>query len=118
MDAETLRQYLEYYEDLGIKTLYRRAAPPQSFMRIGQVPEGAEGEALFRILDDISDCQRCRLHEHRTKIVFVVGSEQSKLVFVGVCPGANEAAQGITFVGRAVQLLTQMIEGTAKKDGI
>jgi DNA polymerase len=118
MDAETLRQYLEYYEDLGIKTLYRRAAPPQSFMRIGQVPEGAEREPLFRILDDIGDCHRCRLHEQRTKIVFGVGNEQSKLVFVGEGPGADEDAQGIPFVGRAGQLLTQMIEGTAKKEGI
>jgi uracil-DNA glycosylase family 4 len=115
MDAETLRQYLEYYEDLGIKTLYRRAAPPQPE---GRVPEVAEREPLFRILDDIGDCHRCRLHEQRTKIVFGVGNEQSKLVFVGEGPGADEDAQGIPFVGRAGQLLTQMIEGTAKKEGI
>lgn len=115
MDAETLRQYLEYYEDLGIKTLYRRAAPPQPE---GPVPEPAEREPLFRILDDIGDCHRCRLHQQRTKIVFGVGNEQSRLVFVGEGPGADEDAQGIPFVGRAGQLLTQMIEGTAKKEGI
>ena len=40
------------------------------------------------------------------------------LVFVGEGPGADEDAQGIPFVGRAGQLLTQMIEGTAKKEGI
>jgi uracil-DNA glycosylase len=39
-------------------------------------------------------------------------------VFVGEGPGADEDAQGIPFVGRAGQLLTQMIEGTAKKEGI
>jgi uracil-DNA glycosylase len=58
---------------------------------------------------------RCRLHEQRTKIVFGVGNEQAKLVFVGEGPGADEDAQGIPFVGRAGQLLTQMIEGTARK---
>ena len=47
-----------------------------------------------------------------------MGNEQSKLVFVGEGPGADEDAQGIPFVGRAGQLLTQMIEGTAKKEGI
>ena len=124
MDAETLRRYLEYYQDLGIKTLYRRRPAgnaglagheerwpaPQS----GPAPQ----EPLFRILEDIGDCRRCRLHEQRTKIVFGVGNEQAKLVFVGEGPGADEDAQGIPFVGRAGQLLTQMIEGTAKKEGI
>ena len=121
MDAETLRQYLEYYQDLGIKTLYRRAAPEPS-ADAGQAGHEerwpAPQEPLFRILDDIGDCRRCRLHEQRTKIVFGVGNEQSKLVFVGEGPGADEDAQGIPFVGRAGQLLTQMIEGTAKKEGI
>jgi DNA polymerase len=121
MDAETLRQYLEYYQDLGIKTLYRRAAPEPLANARGSVTEprpSGSGEPLFRILDDIGDCRRCRLHEQRNKIVFGVGNEQSKLVFVGEGPGADEDAQGIPFVGRAGQLLTQMIEGTAKKEGI
>ena len=114
MDADTLRQYLEYYQDLGIKTLYRRAAEPLADAR-GSV---TEREPLFKILEDIGDCHRCRLHEQRSKIVFGVGNEQTKLVFVGEGPGADEDAQGIPFVGRAGQLLTQMIEGTAKKEGI
>jgi len=115
MDAETLRPYLEYYQDLGITMLYRRAAPAQPDQ---QVPEAPAREPLFRILEDIGDCHRCRLCEQRTHIVFGVGNEQTKLVFVGEGPGADEDAQGIPFVGRAGQLLTQMIEGTAKKEGI
>ncbi len=119
MDAETLRQYLEYYQDLGIKTLYRRAAPPQAEAASVTVePETAAREPLFRIIEDIGDCRRCRLHEQRSRIVFGVGNEQARLVFVGEGPGADEDAQGIPFVGRAGQLLTQMIEGTAKKEGI
>ena len=47
-----------------------------------------------------------------------MGNEHSPLVFVGEGPGADEDAQGIPFVGRAGQLLTQMIEGTAKREGI
>ncbi len=85
-------------------------------MRAATVRPSAE--PLFRILEDIGDCHRCRLLEQRTKIVFGVGNEQAKLVFVGEGPGADEDAQGIPFVGRAGQLLTQMIEGTAKKEGI
>jgi uracil-DNA glycosylase family 4 len=114
MNAELLRRYLEYYDDLGIKTLYRRAVPVSE--TIHEVH--ADAEPLFRILEDIGDCRRCRLHQRRTKIVFGVGNEQTKLVFVGEGPGADEDAQGIPFVGRAGQLLTQMIEGTASKEGI
>jgi DNA polymerase len=50
--------------------------------------------------------------------VFGSGNEQAKLVFVGEGPGADEDEQGMPFVGRAGQLLTQMIDGTAKKEGI
>ena len=133
MDADQLRQYLEFYQDLGIKSLYRKAAPPtegstmveaaspqpQRFAAPPPLPALAPaGDTLFQIAADIGDCTRCRLHEGRNKIVFGVGSERAPLVFVGEGPGADEDAQGIPFVGRAGQLLTQMIEGTAKKEGI
>ena len=151
MDAELLRQYLTFYQDLGLRTLYRRAvaqhepdsssvsatsslqAPAPSFQSTATSPQrpapspeppGAlpglapAGDTLFKILEDIGDCKRCKLHEGRTNIVFGVGDEQAKLVFVGEGPGEDEDLQGVPFVGRAGQLLTQMIEGTAKKEGI
>ncbi|MEP7361664.1 MAG: uracil-DNA glycosylase family protein [Acidobacteriota bacterium] len=77
-----------------------------------------ENDSLPRILEDIGDCTRCKLHRGRTKLVFGSGDPQTKLVFVGEGPGADEDAQGLPFVGRAGQLLTQMIEGTASKEGI
>jgi len=114
MDAEQLRRYLEFYQDLGITTLYRRgeAGPPPA------PEEPMPTETLLQIMEDIGDCHRCRLHEGRNKIVFGVGNGKSPLVFVGEGPGADEDAQGIPFVGRAGQLLTQMIENTAHKEGI
>jgi len=116
MEADSLRQYLEYYQDLGIKSLYRRGGG--TVCAPGEEVAAPAREPLFKILEDIGDCHRCRLSEQRTNIVFGVGNEQAKLVFVGEGPGADEDAQGIPFVGRAGQLLTQMIEGTAKKEGI
>ena len=77
-----------------------------------------DGDTLLRILTDIGDCTRCPLHSGRNKLVFGVGNEEARLVFVGEGPGADEDEQGIPFVGRAGQLLTQMIEGTASKEGI
>jgi DNA polymerase len=81
-------------------------------------PAAPSGETLAAIRADLGECTRCRLHTGRTNLVFGVGNEQARLVFVGEGPGADEDAQGIPFVGRAGQLLTQMIENTAKKEGI
>jgi len=126
MTADEVRRYLEYYQDLGVKTLFRRevthsAATPQS-SAIVEAPSlptlEPAGDTLLKILEDIGDCKRCRLHEGRNKLVFGTGNEQAKLVFVGEGPGADEDEQGLPFVGRAGQLLTQMIEGTARKEGI
>lgn len=77
-----------------------------------------EADTLLKIKQDIGECRRCRLCEARNTIVFGVGNESAKLVFVGEGPGADEDAQGIPFVGRAGQLLTQMIDNTAAREGI
>ena len=137
MDDEQLRQYLEFYRDLGIRTLYRRGgaaidpAPVAEEPAAGAPPARSRetlktelpslapaGDSLLQIFNDIGDCRRCRLHAGRNQIVFGVGSPRAPLVFVGEGPGADEDAQGIPFVGRAGQLLTQMIENTARKEGI
>ena len=124
MEADDVRRYLEFYQDLGVKDLYKLTPPPAPAAPAlteqppAELPPMAPpGETLLQILEDLGDCRRCRLHEGRTKLVFGVGNEKSPLVFVGEGPGADEDAQGIPFVGRAGQLLTQMIEGTAKKEG-
>ncbi len=77
-----------------------------------------ENDTLDRICSDIGDCTRCKLHIGRNKIVFGSGDPAARLVFVGEGPGADEDEQGLPFVGRAGQLLTQMIEGTSAKEGI
>jgi DNA polymerase len=140
MTADNLRRQLEYFQDLGIKQLYRRApasqapvsepafvptvqtiAPAQSMPpKFDIVIPGLapENDTLDKICSDIGDCTRCKLHIGRNKIVFGVGDPKTKLVFVGEGPGADEDAQGIPFVGRAGQLLTQMIENTSAKEGI
>ncbi len=66
--------------------------------------------ALKLIREDLGDCTRCKLHKGRTKIVFGVGNPRAELMFVGEGPGADEDAQGEPFVGRAGQLLNNMIK--------
>jgi uracil-DNA glycosylase family 4 len=67
--------------------------------------------ALRLIREDIGDCTRCKLHQQgRKQIVFGVGNPNAELMFVGEGPGAEEDMQGEPFVGRAGQLLNNMIK--------
>jgi uracil-DNA glycosylase family 4 len=65
--------------------------------------------ALEAIRQDIGDCTRCPLHKGRHTVVFGNGDPNARLMFVGEGPGADEDAQGLPFVGRAGQLLNNMI---------
>ncbi|HXE80679.1 MAG TPA: uracil-DNA glycosylase [Vicinamibacterales bacterium] len=71
---------------------------------------GSSAAALAQIRAEIGDCTRCRLHAGRTNLVFGVGNPDAELMFVGEGPGADEDMQGEPFVGRAGQLLTQIIK--------
>ncbi len=74
-------------------------------------------ESLARaIREDIGDCVRCKLCTlGRKQIVFGVGNPNADLMFVGEAPGRDEDIQGIPFVGRAGQKLTQIIEAIGLK---
>ena len=54
-------------------------------------------------------CAKCELGKTRTNLVFGVGNEHAKLMFVGEGPGEQEDLQGIPFVGRAGKLLDDML---------
>jgi uracil-DNA glycosylase family 4 len=56
------------------------------------------------------DCTRCRLAGSRTNVVFGVGSPTADLMFIGEAPGRDEDLKGEPFVGRAGQLLTDIIK--------
>ena len=72
---------------------------------------GDPAKALRIIREDLGDCTRCKLHKQgRKQIVFGVGNPRAELMFVGEGPGADEDAQGEPFVGRAGQLLNNMIK--------
>jgi DNA polymerase len=67
-------------------------------------------EALAIVRADLGECTRCKLHKARTTLVFGAGNAEARLMFVGEGPGADEDEQGVPFVGRAGQLLTQIIK--------
>ncbi len=84
------------------------------FDAIAPKPEQSASDpvkALKIIREDLGDCTRCVLHKQgRKQIVFGVGNPKAELMFVGEGPGADEDAQGEPFVGRAGQLLNNMIK--------
>jgi uracil-DNA glycosylase family 4 len=126
LDAQyrrALRERIRYYNDLGVYDFYRRAPVPgimQAESQLYTMPSEqpavdlqapSASDALRLIREDIGDCTRCRLHKQgRKQIVFGVGNPHAELMFIGEAPGADEDEQGEPFVGRAGQLLNNMIK--------
>jgi len=83
------------------------------------VPTWGAEPTLEAVRSELGECQRCTLCENRRSIVFGDGNPDADLLFIGEGPGENEDLQGLPFVGRAGELLTQMIEkgiGLARGD--
>lgn len=66
-------------------------------------------ERLVELYREVAGCTRCPLYETRTKAVFGAGDADAELMFVGEAPGAEEDRQGLPFVGRAGQLLNELL---------
>lgn len=80
------------------------------------IPPAKRAAALEVVRADIGDCTRCSLaYAGRHKIVFADGDANARLMFVGEGPGADEDAQGLPFVGKAGQLLNNMITAMGLK---
>ena len=99
--VQDVRAYLEAQRELGLE--FADVQWPES-------PAPARRLTLSEVREELGECTRCKLHRHRTQIVFGVGNPKASLVFVGEAPGADEDAQGEPFVGRAGQLLTKIIQ--------
>src|SRR6201986_2098675 len=127
-----LAERIRYYNELGIYDFYRRdiqiqleqreplprakvaAIVPVSDLLSATHPESSLSDPIIvlrQIREDIGDCTRCRLSKQgRKQIVFGVGNPRADLMFIGEAPGADEDERGEPFVGRAGQLLTNMIK--------
>ncbi len=88
---------------------------PTSFNDLAALPEVRvaapdKAAALLAVREDIGDCTRCPLaYAGRHMIVFGNGDANARVMFVGEGPGADEDASGLPFVGKAGQLLNNMI---------
>jgi DNA polymerase len=102
-----LLERARFYASFSAVGISREGAGPTA---AADAPAVAAGEDLPTIRESLGDCQRCKLAGGRKTIVFGQGNPRAELMFVGEAPGADEDEQGLAFVGRAGQLLTDIIE--------
>jgi uracil-DNA glycosylase len=121
--VNTVRQHLERRRRAGIEFVPRatnnetagRHVTADSGEDAGEIQEVTSAPSIEKAatLEElrcaIGDCRRCKLWSGRTHLVFGIGNPNAKLMFVGEGPGRDEDLQGEPFVGRAGQLLTDII---------
>ncbi|MCM2314406.1 MAG: uracil-DNA glycosylase [Thermoanaerobaculia bacterium] len=128
MSDGALREELELLRDIGFTHLdldaaRARVGPPtvvapasdSTVIRESVVaPSGGQsddaGAALAEFAKSIAECDLCRLASGRTQVVFGVGNPSARLMFIGEGPGRDEDIKGEPFVGRAGELLTDIIK--------
>jgi uracil-DNA glycosylase len=90
---------------LGVKNYHPAVSAAER-----SLPASERREALKKVFAEASACTRCtELAATRKTVVFGAGNADAELMFVGEAPGASEDEQGLPFVGRAGQLLDQLL---------
>ncbi len=106
---EALRRELLLLRDLGFSHLDIRSS--EFGVRSWANPEPRTPNPELQELAKLAhDCTKCRLAGTRTQVVFGTGNPDADLMFIGEAPGRDEDLQGKPFVGRAGQLLTDIIK--------
>jgi len=67
---------------------------------------------LNRLRDEAAECTQCGLHVGRVNPVFDKGNPDANVLVCGMCPAGEENKTGIPFIGRAGQLLDQLLEAS------
>lgn len=110
------REWLTEWMEEGVDEIDRSRPATNPTPSPAPEPAAAEGVAsetaptLEEVRETLGDCQRCPLSQERSQIVFGDGNPDADLMFIGEGPGEQEDLKGLPFVGRAGELLTQMIE--------
>jgi uracil-DNA glycosylase family 4 len=106
-----------YLQAMGVTLWVSQSAPESSAAQstTSEIPNlvsggRAEADDWATLAQTVSQCQRCELYKTRTQTVFGVGNRQADLMIIGEAPGADEDRQGEPFVGRAGQLLNEMLK--------
>ncbi|HKB80706.1 MAG TPA: uracil-DNA glycosylase [Thermoanaerobaculia bacterium] len=105
----SLRAELEFLRELGYTHLDIGDVPARP--QPSADPDPDPDQDLLGALQRVAiACEQCRLAKTRTHVVYGVGNPRADLMFIGEAPGRDEDLQGEPFVGRAGQLLTDIIK--------
>jgi uracil-DNA glycosylase family 4 len=80
-----------------------------------ELPAAQPSSELLNLNKEILTCTRCDLHKGRTQAVCGTGDLAADILIVGEAPGAEEDQQGEPFVGKAGQLLTEMLRAMGRE---
>jgi len=111
MEPDTQARYLDA---MGIQRWVARSTPSAGAPLPGETADTPVDHAdrdrnLGELQAKVAACTRCELHRSRTQTVFGTGNTRAEWLIVGEAPGADEDRQGEPFVGRAGQLLNEML---------
>ncbi|AAU91707.1 phage SPO1 DNA polymerase-related protein [Methylococcus capsulatus str. Bath] len=118
------RRRIQYLDAMGIPVWKLRSQPvPAAEPAADAFPsppgrrecEGPDEENWDRLAAEVAACTRCELHLTRTQTVFGVGNRRATWMVIGEAPGEQEDLQGEPFVGRAGQLLNEMLRAIGLK---
>jgi uracil-DNA glycosylase family 4 len=112
--ASSMRRHLQRRQRVGIHSIpaapaFEPAVASEEADLFSDNRTAYQAKTLDELRTAIADCRRCKLWPGRTHLVFGVGNPNAKLMFIGEGPGRDEDLQGEPFVGRAGQLLTDII---------
>jgi DNA polymerase len=95
--------------DSGLRGEYLAAMGIQQWIARDAVDDSPVGPDWAGLEAQVAACTQCSLHETRTQTVFGTGNRDADWLIIGEAPGADEDRQGEPFVGRAGQLLNEML---------
>jgi len=102
MESNAIYNILKFYKEIGLE--YMRASSKAHKQTLSKL------ELLNKLKKEVESCKSCELYATRKNYVFGDGNIDAKLMFIGEAPGAAEDEQGLPFVGRAGQLLSELLK--------
>ncbi len=100
MEKNLLGKILNFYRDLGVEYLN---------IEIKKNNYANNKSDLEKLKKEVENCKACELYKTKKHYVFGEGNIQAKIMFIGEAPGASEDEQGRPFVGKAGQLLNELL---------
>jgi len=105
-----LKDILTFYKEIGFDYLPFRFEGSTATSHTDRDVIKDKAVALEGLRKKIGNCQRCKLSKNRKNIVFGEGNPEATLMFIGEAPGMEEDIQARPFVGKAGEVLTNMIK--------